>query len=54
MVLAKDAWHFSVFYIDAESFDCRLRVTRKFLLSQLLYTKYDMSLYQSTGECMYF
>jgi hypothetical protein len=42
-----------VFYIDAENFDCRLRVTRKFLLSKLLYMKYDVSVYKSTGEYVF-
>jgi len=44
MVLAKDPRQSSLLYIDA--FDCRLRVTRKFLLSQLLHKKYYVSVYQ--------
>jgi hypothetical protein len=47
MVLAKDSSHSTVFYIDAETFDYRLRVTRRMLLSQLLHMKYDVSVYQS-------
>ena len=31
----------------------QLRMTNKFLLSQLLHMKYDMSVYQSTGECIF-
>jgi hypothetical protein len=47
MVLAKDSSHSSVSYIDAETYDYRLRATRKILLSQLLRMKYDVSVYQS-------
>jgi len=36
-----------VFYVDAEPFDCRLRATRKFFLSQLLHMESDVSLYES-------
>jgi hypothetical protein len=36
-----------VFYVDAEPFDCRLRVTRKFLLSHLLHMEPDVSVYES-------
>jgi hypothetical protein len=42
------------FYSDAETFDCRLRATSKSLQSQLLHVKYDLSVYQSTGVCLYF
>ena len=54
MALAKDPWHSSVLYIDAETFDIRMRVTSKFLLSELLHVNYDVLLYQSTGQCLYF
>jgi len=40
-------------YINAETFDFRLRVTTKFLLFQLLHMNYDVSVYQSTGKCLY-
>jgi len=43
-----------VLYIDAETFDIRMRVTSKFLLSELLHVNYDVLLYQSTGQCLYF
>jgi len=39
------------FYIDAETFD---RATSKFLLSLLWHMKYDVFLYQSIGDCLYF
>jgi hypothetical protein len=44
---------FSVAYMDAEAFDTRLRVTSKFLLFHLLHVNCDMSVYQSTGQCLY-
>ena len=53
MVLAKNPWHSSVVYVDAGAFDMRLRVTSKFLLLQLLHMKWDVSAYQSTGQCLY-
>jgi len=40
-------------YINAETFDFRLRSTSKFLLFQLLHVNYDVSVYQSTGQCLY-
>jgi len=40
-------------YINAETFDFRLRATSKFLLFQLLHVNCDASVYQSTGQCMY-
>ena len=39
--------------MDAEAFDIRLRVTSKFLLFQLLHVNCDMSVYRSTGQCLY-
>jgi hypothetical protein len=54
MVLAKDPWHSSVWNDDAETFHIRLRVTSKFLLSKLFHMNYEMSVYQSTGQCPYF
>jgi hypothetical protein len=54
MVLAKDPWHYSVVYMDAEAFDIRLRPTSKFLLVQLLHVNCDVSVYQSTGQCLSF
>jgi hypothetical protein len=47
MMLAKNTSHSSVFYINAETFDYRLRTTRKILLSQLVRNQSDGSLYQS-------
>jgi hypothetical protein len=47
MVLDKDPWHSSVFYVEAETFDYRLRATREILLSQLLRSESDVSVYQS-------
>jgi len=47
MMLAKDPSHSFVFHIDAETFDCRLRATRKILLFQLLCNESGSSLYQS-------
>ena len=43
MVLAKDPWHSSVVYMDAEAFDIRLRAISKFQLFQLLNMNCDMS-----------
>jgi len=40
-------------YISEEVFDFRLRVTSKFLLFQLLYMNCDMSVHQSTGQCLF-
>ena len=40
-------------YINAETFDFRLRATSKFLLFQLLHVNCDVSAYQSTGQCLY-
>jgi hypothetical protein len=45
---------FLEFYTDAETFHCRLRATSKSLLFQLLHVEQDVSVYQSTGECLYF
>jgi len=53
MVLAWDPWHSSVVYVDAEAFDIRLRATSKFLLFHLLHMNWDVSAYQSTGQCLY-
>jgi hypothetical protein len=39
--------------MDAEAFDIRLRPTSKFLLIQLLHMYCDMSVCQSTGQCLY-
>jgi hypothetical protein len=47
MVLAKDPSQSSVFYIDAETFDYRLRAARKILLSHLLHNESDVSVFQS-------
>jgi len=54
MVLTKDPWHSSVLYIDAGTFDIRMRVASKFLLSEFLHVNYDVSVYHSTGQCLYF
>jgi hypothetical protein len=54
MVLAKDPRRSSLLNVDAETFDIRLRVTSKFLLSELLHVNYDALVYQSTGQCPYF
>ena len=50
MVLAKDPLQSSLLYIDAETFDFRLRVTSKFLPFQLLHLNCDIS----AGQCLYF
>ena len=39
-----------VLYINSETFDCKLRVTGKFLVSKSLH----MSVYQSAGQCLCF
>jgi len=38
-----------VFYIDADAFDRRLMPTWKFLVSQLLHVKKDVSLYPAAA-----
>ena len=43
-----------MFYIDAETSDYSWRAASKFLLSQLLHMEYEVSLFQSTGECLHF
>ena len=53
-MLAKDPWHSSVVYMDAEAFDIRLRPASKFLLVQILHMNCDVSVYQSTGQCLSF
>jgi len=40
--------------MKAEMFDHRLMATSIFLLTQLLHVDCGMSVYQSTGECVYF
>ena len=40
-------------YINAETLDFRLGVTSKFLLFQLFHVNYDVSVYQSTCQCLY-
>jgi len=40
-------------YISAETYDYRLLATSKFLLFHLLHMNYDVSVYQSTGQCLY-
>jgi hypothetical protein len=47
MVLSKDPRLSSVFYIDAETLDCRLRGTSKSSLSQLLHMESGVFVYQS-------
>jgi len=47
-------WQSSLLYIDAETFDCRLRVTSKFLLFQLLHLNCSVSAYKSPGQCLFF
>jgi hypothetical protein len=52
MVLANLINDIPVVYVDAEAFDITLRPTSKFLLVQLLHMNCDVSVYQSTGQCL--
>jgi len=54
MVLAKDPLYTSVFYFEAEAFDRGLMESSNFVMSKSLHVNHGLSLYQSTGQCVYF